>query len=109
MLTEEPPSYQPVPYDNAEYCIALYDYESNGEDELTFSEGQIIKVLRKIVHDGIDDGWWEGEVDGKKGLFPSLVVQECTREGHPLDYDEVSSIKWMSYEAVPKLLLFAGW
>ena len=27
---------------------------------------------------GVDDGWWEGEVNGSIGVFPSLVVEEIT-------------------------------
>ena len=30
------------------------------------------------IHDhvlGGDDGWWEGEIQGRVGLFPSLVVE----------------------------------
>ncbi len=25
---------------------------------------------------GIDDGWWEGYLNGRKGLFPSIIVEE---------------------------------
>lgn len=65
------------------YCIALYDYDATAEDELTFEEGQIIKIVTKTAH-GVDDGWWEGELDGKFGNFPSLVVEECDENGEPL-------------------------
>ncbi|XP_037940718.1 protein nervous wreck isoform X4 [Teleopsis dalmanni] len=64
------------------YCIALYDYDATAEDELTFEEGQIIKIVTKTAH-GVDDGWWEGELDGKFGNFPSLVVEECDENGEP--------------------------
>lgn len=66
------------------YCIALYDYDATAEDELTFEEGQIIKILKKEVHGDEDDGWWEGELDGKVGNFPSIVVDECDENGEPL-------------------------
>ncbi|XP_059217219.1 protein nervous wreck isoform X3 [Stomoxys calcitrans] len=65
------------------YCIALYDYDATAEDELTFEEGQIIKIVTKTAH-GVDDGWWEGELEGKFGNFPSLVVEECDENGEPL-------------------------
>ncbi|XP_054734822.1 protein nervous wreck isoform X7 [Anastrepha obliqua] len=65
------------------YCIALYDYDATAEDELTFEEGQIIKIITKTAH-GVDDGWWEGELDGKFGNFPSLVVEECDENGEAL-------------------------
>ncbi|PSN33878.1 hypothetical protein C0J52_19417 [Blattella germanica] len=65
------------------YCLALYDYEATCDEELTFVEGQVIRVLRKVVH-AVDDGWWEGELEGHTGLFPSLIVEECRADGEPL-------------------------
>ncbi|XP_042881081.1 protein nervous wreck-like isoform X2 [Penaeus japonicus] len=73
----------------AEYCVAVYDYEATCPEEITFFEGQLIKILKRAVHD-VDDGWWEGEVDGQVGLFPSLVVEECRPDGEPLTPDAVS-------------------
>ncbi|XP_071544056.1 protein nervous wreck [Panulirus ornatus] len=69
-----------------EHCRAMYDYEATCAEEISFSEGQIIRILKKSVHD-VDDGWWEGEVDGQVGLFPSLVVEECRSDGEPLTPD----------------------
>lgn len=66
-----------------EWCIALYDYDASAEDELTFEENQIIKIVNKSPH-GVDDGWWEGELNGVIGNFPSLVVEECDSNGEPL-------------------------
>jgi len=54
----------------------LYDYYGTCDEELTFQEGQVIQILRKELHDNVDDGWWEGELNGKIGVFPSLVVEE---------------------------------
>ncbi|KRF83875.1 uncharacterized protein Dvir_GJ12746, isoform G [Drosophila virilis] len=68
---------------DVEWCIALYDYDATAEDELTFEEGDKIKIITKTAH-GVDDGWWEGELDGKFGNFPSLVVEECDEMGEPL-------------------------
>ncbi|XP_023172376.2 protein nervous wreck isoform X7 [Drosophila hydei] len=68
---------------DTEWCIALYDYDATAEDELTFEEGDKIKIITKTAH-GVDDGWWEGELDGKFGNFPSLVVEECDELGEPL-------------------------
>lgn len=64
-----------IPSDGCLYARALYQYEATAVEELAFQEGQLIKILRKEIN-GIDDGWWEGEVDGKTGVFPSLVVEE---------------------------------
>lgn len=65
------------------YCIALYDYEGDEPEELTFEEGQVIKVISKCAH-SVDDGWWKGAYDDKVGNFPSLVVEECDEYGEPL-------------------------
>ena len=64
-----------LPTDGCLYAKALYPYEAVGEEELAFQEGQLIKIIRKEIN-GIDDGWWEGEANGKTGVFPSLVVEE---------------------------------
>nr|XP_056712131.1 intersectin-2 [Euleptes europaea] len=53
--------------------IAMYDYSANNEDELSFSKGQLINVLNKD-----DADWWQGEVNGVSGLFPSNYVKMTT-------------------------------
>ncbi|KAK9500786.1 hypothetical protein O3M35_001982 [Rhynocoris fuscipes] len=72
------------------YCIALYDYDATCPEELSFCEGEVIKVLRKVVHDDVDDGWWEGQRGDEIGLFPSLVVEECRENGEPLTPEVIS-------------------
>ena len=56
---------------------ALYDYEATCSEELSFQEGQMIRICSK-EHDGVDDGWWVGNIDGTTGLFPSLVIEELS-------------------------------
>ncbi|XP_062971974.1 intersectin-2 isoform X2 [Elgaria multicarinata webbii] len=53
--------------------IAMYDYMANNEDELSFSKGQLINVLNKEEMD-----WWQGEINGISGLFPSNYVKMTT-------------------------------
>lgn len=53
--------------------IAMYDYMANNEDELSFSKGQLINVLSKD-----DADWWQGEINGVTGLFPSNYVKMTT-------------------------------
>ncbi|XP_037506079.1 protein nervous wreck isoform X2 [Rhipicephalus sanguineus] len=65
------------------YCRAIYDYEPTCDDELGFEEGQVIRIVRTVVHDGVDDGWWEGELDGRTGIFPSLMVEALKITGEP--------------------------
>lgn len=45
----------------------LYDYEAQGDDELTVHTGDIVVILNE--DDG--SGWTEGEIDGFTGLFPT--------------------------------------
>ncbi|NXT80517.1 FCSD1 protein, partial [Zapornia atra] len=56
---------------------ALYDYEGQSPEELSFPEGAIIRVLPHAPGE-VDDGFWTGDFDGRVGVFPSLVVEELT-------------------------------
>lgn len=47
----------------------MYDYDAERPDELTFEEGAGIYVVAKN-----EDGWWEGVLNGKAGLFPGNYV-----------------------------------
>lgn len=52
--------------------IAIYDYNAEKEDELSFFENSVIYVLKKN-----DDGWYEGVLNGLTGLFPGNYVEPC--------------------------------
>jgi hypothetical protein len=45
---------------------ALFDFEGEEADELSFKKGQIIKFLTKV-----DGNWNKGKLNGKEGIFPS--------------------------------------
>lgn len=49
---------------------ALYDYVGADANELDFFVNDIITVLQED-----DSGWWTGEIDGRRGLFPSNYVE----------------------------------
>jgi len=66
--------------DGSVWVRALYDYAATSDEELSFMEGSLICITRKQIHDGVDDGWWEGEFNGRIGAFPSLVVEELTAD-----------------------------
>ncbi|XP_028637561.1 intersectin-2 isoform X1 [Grammomys surdaster] len=55
------------------HVIAMYDYIASNEDELNFSKGQLINVMNKD-----DPDWWQGEINGVTGLFPSNYVKMTT-------------------------------
>ncbi|CAX45133.1 starvation-or genotoxic-stress mediator, protein, putative [Candida dubliniensis CD36] len=54
---------------NESYCYALHDFAGEEESDLRFSKGDKIKIL---VGNGT---WWEGQLHGKIGQFPSNYVQ----------------------------------
>ncbi|XP_062308986.1 F-BAR and double SH3 domains protein 2-like [Osmerus eperlanus] len=58
------------------FAKALYDYAAQTDEELSFPEGAIIRVLSKETHE--DDGFWEGELNGAVGVFPAVLVEDLT-------------------------------
>ena len=55
---------------------ALYDYEAQGEDELSLRRGEIVEVLSKDSKISGDEGWWTGKIGDKVGIFPANFVAE---------------------------------
>lgn len=47
-----------------------FDYEAQQDDELSLTVGDIIVNIRRD-----DGGWWEGELGGRRGLFPDNFVR----------------------------------
>ncbi|XP_065691515.2 mitogen-activated protein kinase kinase kinase 21 isoform X2 [Patagioenas fasciata] len=58
---------------------ALYDYEANGEDELSLRRGDVVEVLSQDAAVSGDDGWWAGKIRHRLGIFPANYV---TRQPH---------------------------
>ncbi|XP_054617989.1 CD2-associated protein [Dunckerocampus dactyliophorus] len=56
--------------------LVEYDYDALHEDELTLRQGDIIKNVCCIQ----EDGWMEGDLNGKRGLFPDNFVKEVKKE-----------------------------
>ena len=54
-----------------EYVVALHDFSSTNATCLSFLSGQVIKVFNRD-----ESGWWDGELDGQRGWFPSNYVDE---------------------------------
>jgi son of sevenless-like protein len=54
-----------------EYVLAMHDYipEQRNATCLGFRAGQVIRVLNRDP-----SGWWDGELDGSRGWFPSNYV-----------------------------------
>lgn len=58
------------------FAKALYDYTGQTEEELSFPEGAIIRILSKDTRE--DDGFWEGEFNGVLGVFPAVLVEDLS-------------------------------
>ncbi|XP_052451439.1 SH3 domain-containing kinase-binding protein 1 isoform X4 [Carassius gibelio] len=56
-------------------AIVEFDYQAQHDDELTIAVGDIISNIRKD-----EGGWWEGELDGRRGLFPDNFVREIKKD-----------------------------
>ncbi|XP_076007915.1 growth arrest-specific protein 7 [Genypterus blacodes] len=53
------------------YCKSLYPFSGEQHQQgLSFEAGDIIKIVQALP-----GGWWEGEMDGARGWFPSSYVQ----------------------------------
>ncbi|NWV42893.1 HCLS1 protein, partial [Grantiella picta] len=56
---------------NAGICaVALYDYQGDGDDEISFDPDDTITHIEKV-----DEGWWQGQCHGRVGLFPANYVK----------------------------------
>ncbi|NP_001029119.1 neutrophil cytosol factor 2 [Xenopus tropicalis] len=70
---EEVQVQQEIPAsDKAEtYVTALFEYEATQPEDLPFCKGDIIKILSHVSED-----WWEGECQGRMGIFPKVFTEE---------------------------------
>jgi len=75
-----------------EYVLAMHDYtpQSGNATCLSFRAGQIIQV-----HNRDTSGWWDGELEGRRGWFPSNYVNaelvSLTEEEEPAEFHLVRS------------------
>ncbi|XP_030379312.1 mitogen-activated protein kinase kinase kinase isoform X2 [Scaptodrosophila lebanonensis] len=91
-LTDE----EPQPADGSLWT-ALYDYDAQGEDELTLRRGQIVVVLSTDSDVSGDVGWWTGKIGDKVGVFPRNFVTDVdplqqaidSIQPHEVDYDKL--------------------
>ncbi|CAH8606769.1 unnamed protein product [Schistosoma margrebowiei] len=74
---------------------ALYDYNRQHTDELSFKKGDVLRVLKQL-----EGGWWEGSLNGFVGWFPSNYVTYATssdEKGNPTT-DESSLIHLQNFQ-----------
>ncbi|XP_064419002.1 dynamin-binding protein isoform X2 [Latimeria chalumnae] len=71
---------------NGVYGVALYEFIPMDPEELEFSVGDQIRIIRTL-----EDGWLEGEVHGRRGIFPYRFVK-IEETGHSLEADQMTSV-----------------
>ena len=60
-------------------AIAKHDFVGQSETELSFKAG-----ARIVVTNEREPGdWWKGEIDGKRGFFPSSFCEVCEEDVAP--------------------------
>ncbi|XP_067947874.1 SH3 domain-containing kinase-binding protein 1-like isoform X6 [Watersipora subatra] len=66
----------------------IFDYDATQPDELTITVGE-------IIHDVIKQpgGWWEGSLNGKKGVFPDNFVEDYIEPKAPKTGGKVSDLQ----------------
>uniref|UniRef100_UPI0037E7ADD3 CD2-associated protein isoform X1 n=1 Tax=Semicossyphus pulcher TaxID=241346 RepID=UPI0037E7ADD3 len=67
-------------------CKALFDYQPQNEDELELKVGEIIDIIEEV-----EEGWWNGNLNGKSGLFPSNFVKEVDTVGDDAETNDTAA------------------
>jgi len=73
----------------SQYVLAMHDYTPHMGSAtcLSFRAGQVIQV-----HNRDPSGWWDGELEGRRGWFPSNYVNTeivSLTEEEPLEFQTV--------------------
>uniref|UniRef100_A0A671Y665 Osteoclast-stimulating factor 1 n=1 Tax=Sparus aurata TaxID=8175 RepID=A0A671Y665_SPAAU len=63
------PKPAPKPKPQVPQCKALYAYDAQDTDELSFNADDLIDIIKEDA-----SGWWTGRLRGKQGLFPNNYV-----------------------------------
>ncbi|XP_047217761.1 myosin IEb [Girardinichthys multiradiatus] len=66
-----PGAGRPKPKPRSPQCRALYAYDAQDTDELSFNTDDIIEILTEGP-----SGWWFGRLRGKEGMFPGNYVEK---------------------------------
>uniref|UniRef100_A0A8C5ML05 CD2 associated protein n=1 Tax=Leptobrachium leishanense TaxID=445787 RepID=A0A8C5ML05_9ANUR len=61
--------------------IVEYDYDAVHEDEISLRVGDVIRNVKRLE----EEGWLEGEINGKRGAFPDNFVKEIKKDAEPKD------------------------
>nr|XP_061789718.1 unconventional myosin-Ie-like isoform X1 [Nerophis lumbriciformis] len=65
------PKPAPKPKPRSPQCRALYAYDAQDTDELSFNTDDVIEILTEDA-----SGWWFGRLRGREGMFPGNYVEK---------------------------------
>uniref|UniRef100_A0A6Q2WTA7 Osteoclast-stimulating factor 1 n=1 Tax=Esox lucius TaxID=8010 RepID=A0A6Q2WTA7_ESOLU len=65
------PKPAPKPKPQVPQCKALYAYDAQDTDELSFNADDVIDIIKEDA-----SGWWTGRLRAKQGLFPNNYVSK---------------------------------
>ncbi|KAM9851924.1 myosin IEb [Aulostomus maculatus] len=65
------PKPAPKPKPRSPQCKALYAYDAQDTDELSFNADDVIEILTEDP-----SGWWYGRLRGREGMFPGNYVEK---------------------------------
>uniref|UniRef100_A0A8C7K084 Osteoclast-stimulating factor 1 n=1 Tax=Oncorhynchus kisutch TaxID=8019 RepID=A0A8C7K084_ONCKI len=65
------PKPAPKPKPRSPECRALYAYDAQDTDELSFNAEDVIEILTEDP-----SGWWYGRLRGREGMFPGNYVKK---------------------------------
>ncbi|XP_041650351.1 myosin IEb [Cheilinus undulatus] len=65
------PKPAPRPKPRSPQCRALYAYDAQDTDELSFNTDDVIEILTEDP-----SGWWFGRLRGREGMFPGNYVEK---------------------------------
>lgn len=74
-----------------------FKYDAEQPDELSINIGDVIKNV--IMSEG---GWWEGELNGKKGMFPDNFVKVLKKE-EKVEHREPKTVQASKRQSVKDL------
>ena len=63
--------------EESDEVVVLYEYTAQLPDELNLKVGDVVTKVERM-----DGGWWQGELAGKRGMFPDnfVKVQKQTKK-----------------------------
>ncbi|KAM4544279.1 SH3 domain-containing kinase-binding protein 1 [Fundulus diaphanus] len=78
-------------------CKASFSYAPQHEDELELKVGDVIEIITEV-----EEGWWEGVLNGKIGMFPSNFTKEILADSDAASLEAPNSLEESRYSRTSK-------